>query len=87
MALLLTIDKSPIPNFDEPQKKPGNRRKSSLKECIFDNMARYFDCRINKTHFYRLLFRRFCPLGSFGIFWWFALSRVYCILVVFLCEF
>jgi len=24
MALLLTIDKSPIPNFDEPQKKPGN---------------------------------------------------------------
>jgi len=32
----------------------------------FDNMALYFECWINKnakTHSFRLLFQRFCPLG------------------------
>jgi len=33
-----------------------NRRKISLWQCIFDNMALYFECRINKT---RVSFRRF----------------------------
>jgi len=31
-------------------------------------MALYFECRINKNALLRLLFQRFCPLGSIKIF-------------------
>jgi len=34
-------------------------------ECISDNMALYFACRINKNALLQIVFfRRFCPLGS-----------------------
>jgi len=36
----------------------GKIAKKSSLECIFDNMALYFECQINQTVFWR-----FCPLG------------------------
>jgi len=35
----------------------------SPKKCIFDNMALYFVCRINKSALLQAVFWRFCPLG------------------------
>jgi len=36
-----------------------NRRKSTLLECIFNNMALYFKYRITKTHSFRMFFGGF----------------------------
>jgi len=37
--------------------------KAVCMSVFFDNMARYFECRINETHSFWLFFWRFCPLG------------------------
>jgi len=39
-----------------------NLRKSSPQECIFDNMALYFNAELTKTHSFRL-FLAICPLS------------------------
>jgi len=40
------------------------KKKNSLKECVFVNSVLKIQCHIVKIiHSYRLLFRRFCPLG------------------------
>jgi len=33
---------------------------------IFNNMAPYFECQINKNALLQIVFWRFCPLGAFG---------------------
>jgi len=37
--------------------------RSVFLECIFDNMALYFDCRINQNALLQTVFWRFCLLG------------------------
>jgi len=39
--------------------------KEQSEECIFDNMALYFECRINNTHSFRL-FSAIFPTGLKG---------------------
>jgi len=36
--------------------------KSRLWKCIFENMALYFKCWINKNALFDIVFWRFCPL-------------------------
>jgi len=36
----------------------------SVFECIFDNMALYNECQINKKALFRTVFWRFCTLGN-----------------------
>jgi len=40
-----------------------NRRKSSLLECIFDNMALYFECGININALLQTAFSAILPTG------------------------
>jgi len=51
-----------------------NHRQSSLYECIFDNMALYFECRINSriniTHSFRLFFLAILPAGKLTAMIW-----------------
>jgi len=43
-----------------------NRRKSSLKECIFDNKALYFECQINKNAPLQKRTPSDCSFGDFA---------------------
>jgi len=45
--------------------------KSPKKQSVgqYSNMALYFECRINKTVLFHIVFCRFCPLGMYlGLF-------------------
>jgi len=61
-------------NFNTLLKKSGHNnnrytigtmslRKSSLKECIFDNMARYLECLINKNTLLQTVSLAILPTG------------------------
>jgi len=38
--------------------------KSPKKQCIFDNMALYFEYQIDENALLQTIFWRFCPLGQ-----------------------